>query len=324
MKLIVQVPCFNEEETLPLVINSVPKKIEGVDSIETLIIDDGSRDRTIEVAKGLGVNHIVKHRQNQGLAASFVDGIDECLRQGADIIVNTDGDNQYPQQDIGKLIAPILAGTHDVVIGDRQVQKIEHFSEFKKMLQKIGTGVVQYLSGINVADAPSGFRAYSRQAALSINVISSFSYTIETIIQSANKRIAVTHSPVTTNPKTRESRLFKSMFGHVRKSGLTIMRIYAMYQPFRIFLTLGTVLTILGLILFARFGYLMITAEAVIGGHLQSIILGSALLIVGVLIFSIGIVADLLAINRKLIEDVLERIKLIEFQERPAKFNEKK
>jgi glycosyltransferase involved in cell wall biosynthesis len=313
MKLIIQVPCYNEEETLPLVINSIPKHIQGVDTIETLIIDDGSTDKTVEVAKKLGVNHIVRHTQNQGLAMSFADGLDECLKQGADIIVNTDGDNQYPQGEIGKLIEPILKGTHDIVIGDRQVQKIEHFSPLKKLLQKFGSNVVQVLSGINVPDAPSGFRAYSREAAMSMNIVSTFSYTMETIIQAGQKRIAITHVPVTTNPKTRESRLFKSMFSHVRKSMVTILRIYVMYSPFKVFLTLGGILTLLGIIPFLRMAYLMIRFQELIGGHLQSLILGTVFVIIGVLVICIGIISDLMAINRKLSEEALYRIKKLEY-----------
>jgi hypothetical protein len=244
---------------------------------------------------------------------SFADGLDECLKQGADIIVNTDGDNQYPQGEIGKLIEPILKGTHDIVIGDRQVQKIEHFSPLKKLLQKFGSNVVQVLSGINVPDAPSGFRAYSREAAMSMNIVSTFSYTMETIIQAGQKRIAITHVPVTTNPKTRESRLFKSMFSHVRKSMVTILRIYVMYSPFKVFLTLGGILTLLGIIPFLRMAYLMIRFQELIGGHLQSLILGTVFVIIGVLVICIGIISDLMAINRKLSEEALYRIKKLEY-----------
>ncbi len=313
MKLIVQVPCYNEENTLPLVINSIPKNILGVHIIETMIIDDGSTDRTIEIAQKLGVHHIVRHAKNQGLAASFSDGLNEALRHGADIIVNTDGDNQYPQQDIGRLIEPILKGTHDIVVGDRQTHKIEHFSPLKKLLQRFGSHVVRVLSGVTVADAPSGFRAYSRHAAMSMNVVSTFSYTMETIIQAGKKRIAITHVPIITNPKTRESRLFKSMFAHVRKSMVTILRIYVMYSPFKVFFTLGSILTILGVIPFIRMGYLMLQYQALISGHLQSLILGAVFVIIGVLVFCIGIVADLMAINRKLIEETLYRLKKLEY-----------
>lgn len=316
MKLIVQIPCYNEEKTLPLVINSIPKKISGIDVIETLIIDDGSTDRTVAVAKELGVNYIVKHTQNQGLAASFSDGLDEALRQGADIIVNTDGDNQYPQENIADLIDPILKGTHDIVVGDRQVHTIEHFSPLKKLLQRFGSYVVRVLSGVSIPDAPSGFRAYSRKAAMSMNVVTTFSYTIETIIQAGKKRIAITNVPITTNEKTRESRLFKSMFAHVRKSMLTILRVYVMYSPFKVFLTAGSILFLLGAIPFLRMAYLMIAYHDLISGHIQSLILGAVFIIIGVLIFCIGIVADLLAINRKLLEETLYRIKKAEYDKK--------
>ncbi|MBX4187975.1 MAG: glycosyltransferase family 2 protein [Candidatus Doudnabacteria bacterium] len=309
MKLIVQVPCYNEEETLPLVINSIPKKIEGVDVIETLIIDDGSKDRTIEVAKELGVDHVVAHKQNKGLAISFADGIHACLTLGADVIVNTDGDNQYPQKDIGKLIKPILDGSHDIVIGDRQVHKIMHFSGVKKFLQKLGSTVVKMASGVNVEDAPSGFRAYSKDAAMQINIVTDFSYVIETIVQAGKKRIPVTNVLIDTNPKTRESRLFNSILQHVRKHTIAIFRSYAMHEPFKIFFIAGMVIFIIGVIPYARMGYLMVSREELIGGHLQSLILGAVFIILGFMVVFMGVMADLLAINRKLIEDNLRRLK---------------
>ncbi len=316
MKLIIQIPCYNEEHTLPLVINSIPKNIKGIDIIETLIIDDGSKDKTIEVAKKLGVNHIVIHRQNQGLASSFADGLDEALRQGADIIVNTDGDNQYPQESIDKLIAPILNGTHDMVVGDRQVQKIEHFSPLKKLLQKMGSYTVRTLSGVNVPDAPSGFRAYSRHAALSMNIVSTFSYTMETIIQAGKKRIAITHVPIKTNAKTRESRLFKSMFGHIQKSMVTIIRVYVLYSPFKVFVTIGGLLIFLGAIPLLRMPYLIIRYHELVGGHIQSILAGSILVIVGFLVICMGVITDLMATQRKLIEDTLYRVKEITLRQK--------
>lgn len=226
MKLIVQVPCYNEQETLHLVINSIPKAIPGVDIIETLIIDDGSTDKTIEVAKKLGVNHIVRHKQNRGLAQTFADGLDEALHLGADIIVNIDGDNQHPATEIPRLIKPILDGTHDIVVADREVSNIKYFSWFKRLLQKIGSKVVRLASDTDVADAPCGFRAYSREAALSLNVVTKFSYTMENIIQAGKKRIAITHVPIHQNPQTRESRLFKSLREHVYKSSKAIIRSY--------------------------------------------------------------------------------------------------
>src|SRR3989344_940458 len=267
MKLIVQVPCYNEENTLPLVLKSIPKRISGISKIETLIIDDGSKDKTIEVAKQLGVNYIVVHKQNKGLAASFTDGINEALRQGADIIVNTDGDNQYPQKDIARLVQPIVKGTHDIVVANRQTDKIAHFSPLKKILQKVGSKVVNLASGTNIPDAPSGFRAYSREAALSLNVVTSFSYCMETIIHAGKKKIAVTHVPVETNPKTRESRLFKNMFQHIQKSGVAIIRSYAMHEPFKIFLMSGIIVFVIGVTPFLRFLFLMLIYGDVISGH---------------------------------------------------------
>jgi glycosyltransferase involved in cell wall biosynthesis len=320
MKLIVQVPCYNEEQTLPLVIGSIPRSIPGVDKIEMMIIDDGSTDRTVAVAHELGVHHVVRNKQNRGLAMTFATGIDTALKLGADIIVNTDGDNQYPQQDIGRLIEPILRGTHDIVIGDRQVQKIAHFSPFKKVLQKFGSGVVRTLAGVNVADAPSGFRAYSREAALSINVVSTFSYTMETIIQAGNKRIPITHVPIVTNPKTRESRLFSSMFMHVRKSMMTILRIYTMYHPFKVLLTLGIIFTSIGALLLLRLAYLILIYQELFAGHLQSLVFGSALMILGVIVTSFAILADLLAINRKILENMMYRVKKIELYTRSKNY----
>ncbi len=313
MKLIIQIPCLNEENTLPLVLRSIPKRIRGVDAIETLIIDDGSSDRTVEVAKRLGVNHIVSHKKNKGLAASFTDGVNECLRQGADIIVNTDADNQYPSKDIGRLVQPIVKGTHDIVVGDRQTDKIAHFSPTKKLLQKMGSKAVQFASGTNIPDAPSGFRAYSREAAMRLNVVTTFSYCMETIIQAGKKRISITHVPIITNDKTRESRLFKNIFQHVRKSSSAILRSYLMYEPFKVFLTLGGFFFFLGFIPFIRFAYLAISYGEIISGHLQSLILGTVFVVMAVLFCVIGVVADLIAINRKLLEDNLYQMKKLEY-----------
>lgn len=313
MKLVVQIPCYNEETTLPLVLGSIPKQIKGIDTIETLIIDDGSTDDTVKVAKKLGVTHIVRHRGNKGLATSFADGIHRALKEGADIIVNTDGDNQYPQADIGRLIAPILAGTHDIVVGNRQTSSIPHFSPLKKALQQIGSRVVQTAAGVEVADAPSGFRAYSRQAAIRLNIITNFSYAMETIVQAGKKRIAITHVDIKTNPKTRESRLFTNIFQHIRRSASAIIRSYTMYEAFRIFLAGGIVIFLVGTIPYFRFGYLMIVRGETISGHLQSLIFGAVFIILGFLVIFLGIVADLLSINRKLLEDSLTRLKRIEY-----------
>lgn len=313
MKLIVQVPCLNEENTLLMVLGSIPKNINGVDSIETLIIDDGSTDKTVDVAKKWGVNHIVSHKTNKGLAAAFTAGVNECLRQGADIIVNTDADNQYPSRDIGRLVQPIVKGTHDIVVGDRQTDKIAHFSPTKKFLQKVGSKAVQMASGINIPDAPSGFRAYSREAAMRLNVVTTFSYCMETIIQAGKKRLSITHVPIVTNEKTRESRLFKNIFQHVQKSSVAILRSYLMYEPFKVFLTLGGIFFFLGFIPFIRFAYLAIYYGELIGGHLQSLILGTAFIVMAVLFCVVGIVADLIAINRKLLEDNLYQMKKLEY-----------
>jgi glycosyltransferase involved in cell wall biosynthesis len=318
MKLIVQIPCFNEEKTLPLVINSIPKKIKGVDKIETLIIDDGSTDKTIEVARMLGVNHIIMHKKNKGLAASFADGIDEALRVGADIIVNTDGDNQYPQKDIGKLIAPIINGEADIVVADRQTSKIAHFSKLKKGLQRMGSELVRRASGTNIPDAVSGFRAYSREAALSINIVTQFSYVTETIIQAGKKRIAITHVAVTTNPKTRESRLFKNMFQHIRKTTAAVFRSYTMYEPLKIFVVTGSAVSFIGLIPYVYFFLLTIITGDRIAGHLQSLIFGAVFIILGFMFTILGVVADLIAVNRKLSEDSLYRLKKLEYQIIPA------
>lgn len=310
MKLFVQVPCLNEEKTLPLVLDSIPKKISGIDDIEILIIDDGSTDKTIEVAKKHGVKHFVIHKQNQGLAKSFSDGLDYALAQGADIIVNTDGDNQYPQADIDKLVKPILDGEAEIVIGDRQTHTIKHFSPLKKFFQKIGSIVVNKAAGTNLPDAASGFRAYSKEAAIRIPVVTQFSYCMETIIHAGNKRIPITSVKIKTNPKTRESRLFKSMWQHMFKSGMAITRSYLMHKPYIIFVNLGILFFIIGLIPFIRFAFIYLTEHH--GGHLQSLIFGAVLLFVSSICFALAIIADLIRTNRILIEDVLERTKRLE------------
>jgi glycosyltransferase involved in cell wall biosynthesis len=314
MKLIVQVPCYNEEATLPLVINSIPKFIKGVDEVETMIIDDGSKDKTVSVAKRLGVTHIIRNRGNKGLAFTFSTGLHEALKRGADIIVNTDGDNQYPQQDIPKLIKPILDGTHDIVVADRQTSKIAHFSPFKKFMQRFGSRVVNFASGTDLPDAPSGFRAYSRNAAMSLNIVTDFSYAMETIIAAGRRKIAITHVPVVTNPKTRESRLFKNIFQHMAKSGSAIIRSYTMYRPLKIFLAFAAFSVLIGLIPYVRY-MLMVFQQGgePVGGHLQSLIFGAVFIMLGVMFVVIGIVADLLAINRKLQEDTLTRLKRLEY-----------
>lgn len=313
MKLIVQIPCFNEEETLPATFNDIPKKIDGVDVVEIMIIDDGSSDKTIEVARQLGVNHIVINKNNRGLARTFRTGLNECLKLGADIIVNTDGDNQYAGWDIPKLIQPILDGKADVVVGDRNTAKVAHFSPFKKFLQRLGSYVVKTLSGVQVPDAVSGFRAYSRDAALQLNIVSPFSYTIEALIQAGKKHMAVTSVPVETNAKTRESRLFSSIPKFIERQLTTIVRMYAMYQPLKVFFFIGLTLSIFGAIPIIRFLYFYFTGDG--EGHLQSLILGGVLIILGFISFLIALLADLMNFNRQLIEQTLEKVRRMELQQ---------
>lgn len=311
-KLVIQIPCLNEEKTLPLVINSIPKEIPGVRSVETLVIDDGSTDRTSEIARELGVNHIIKHRKNKGLARSFADGIDTALKLGADIIVNTDADNQYPQQDIPKLIAPILDGKADIVIGNRQTDKIVHFSPLKKRFQWFGSAVVRKLTHSKLPDAVSGFRAYSRTAAMQMNIVTDFSYCIETIIQAQSKRFSLISVDVVTNPPTRQSRLFSNMFQHMRHSGATIIRIYTMFRPLLVFVFTGLLMFLAAFIIVGRFTYYYLLGQG--DGHVQSLIFSAILFVVGFLIMMTGLLADLIAINRKLIEEVLLRVKRAEMR----------
>ena len=310
MKLIVQIPCYNEELTLPFTIKDIPRQIDGIDQVEILIIDDGSTDGTVHIAKEIGVDHIVRNTCNKGLARTFIAGLDASLRLGADIIVNTDGDNQYKGQDIPKLITPILKGDADIVIGDRQTDTIPHFSTTKKKLQKIGSFVVRYLSETNVPDAVSGFRAFTREAALQMNIVSPYSYTIETIIQAGKKHLAVTSVPVGTNPKTRESRLFKSIPKFLERSLTTMIRMYTMYQPMRVFFYIGCLCILGGLIPSIRFLFYYFTSGGT--GHIQSLILAAILFIIGFQVLMIGLVADVISFNRRLIEETLLRIRRIE------------
>jgi glycosyltransferase involved in cell wall biosynthesis len=306
VKLIVQIPCLNEEQTLPLVLKSIPKKIKGIDEIEVVVVDDGCQDKTVEVAKKLGVKHFVVHKRTRGLARSFHDAMLKSLELGADIIVNTDGDNQYQQEKIADLIAPILNGEADMVIADRLVQSIDHFSKGKKIMQAFGTRILNAAAGTKVPDAPSGFRAYSRNAAMEINVVTRFSYTMETLIQAGNKGIPIASVPIPTNPKLRESRLFKNSFEHIYKSGAAISRAFIMYRPYVVFNTLGGILLALGLVPFLRYLYFFIFDATHGAHHLQSLIGGSVLLIAAFIAFTLGIIADLTRINRKLIEDMVE------------------
>ncbi len=314
MKLIVQIPCYNEEQTLPQTVRDIPRVIPGVSKVEILIIDDGSSDRTVEVARELGVDHIVRNKQNKGLARTFRHGLDACLRFGADIIVNTDGDNQYAGADIAKLVAPILEGRADIVVGDRQTDTVAHFSPLKKVLQKVGSGFVRRLSETQVTDAVSGFRAFSRNAAIQMNVVSSYSYTIETLIQAGKKQLAVVSVPIATNAKTRESRLFKSIPDFIQRQMTTIIRMYAMYQPLRAFFYIGAITSLIGILPIVRFLYYYAIGQG--GGHIQSIVLGGVFLTLGFISFLAALLADLIGHNRQLLEMTLERVRWLELNER--------
>jgi len=319
MKVIVQIPCFNEEQTLPSVMRDMPKSIPGVDELETLVIDDGSTDRTVQVARELGVTHVVRHNGNKGLAATFQTGLDACLRLGADIIVNTDGDNQYPQHMIPDLVAPILRGDAEMVIGDRQVRRIRHFSPVKKVLQVMGSWVVRQASGTEVPDAPSGFRALSREAALRINVMTNYTYTLETIVQAGKKNIKITSVPVTTNDVTRPSRLVRGIFDYVKKSGATLVRLYAMYEPLKVFFYIGLLL-----LLIAGYGTVKLLLHYFLQEgmnfrqtferHMPTTITTLVALVFGFQIWLIGLLADLIAGSRRLTEEVLYRVKRTELE----------
>lgn len=303
MKLVVQIPCLNEESTLGEVISSIPKNIPGFEKIEIVVIDDGSVDNTVGVAKSAGVDTIIRHRTTRGLAEAFRSGVDYALTHGADVLVNTDGDNQYPQSAISELVQPIAEERADIVVGDRQTDSISHFSAGKKLLQKIGSRVVNSAAGTRIPDAASGFRAYSRTALLKLNLVTKFSYTMETIIQAGYKRLAIESVKISTNPKTRESRLFRSTAEHVFKSGAAIIRSFLMYRPYALFGTLGALLGTLGLIPFVR--YLVFSALGLPGDLLQSLLAGISLLTASLLSFALGVIADLIKINRQLIEDGL-------------------
>jgi glycosyltransferase involved in cell wall biosynthesis len=319
MKVIVQIPCYNEQDSLPAVLRDMPKSIPGVDELETLVIDDGSTDATIEVAHSLGVNHIVRHNGNRGLAAAFQTGLDACLRLGADIIVNTDGDNQYPQAMIPDLVAPILRGEADMVVGDRQVRQIEHFSPVKKTLQVMGSWVVRQASGTRVPDAPSGFRALSREAALRLNVITNYTYTLETIVQAGKKNIKIASVPVTTNVVTRPSRLVRGIFDYVKKSGATIVRLYALYEPLKVFFYIGLVLMLIAL--FGTISLLLhyflqedMNFRQTFERHTPTTIATLIALVFGFQIWLIGLLADLIAASRRLTEETLYRVKRMELE----------
>ncbi|MCE5342353.1 MAG: glycosyltransferase family 2 protein [Eubacteriales bacterium] len=313
MKLMIQIPCYNEAETLTVALNDLPKQIDGIDEIEILIIDDGSKDDTVKVARAWGVNHIVSFTRNKGLSKGFMAGLDACLRNGADIIVNTDADNQYCGQDIEKLVAPILRHEADIVIGERPIDDIEHFSPLKKKLQRFGSYIVRKASRTDVADAPSGFRAYSREAAMSVNVINNYTYTLETIVQAGNSRMAVRSVPIRTNPELRESRLIKSVSGYVKRSMVTILRSFMMYNPLKFFGAAGSALFGLGFLLGLRF--LVYYLQGSGAGHIQSLILTSILLLMGVLTWVVGLLADITAANRKILEDIQFRVRKLDYLE---------
>lgn len=310
MKVIIQIPCYNEAETLEIALNDLPKALSGVDEVEYLIINDGSKDNTVEVAKNWGVHHVVNFKQNKGLAKGFMAGLDGCLRNGADIIVNTDADNQYCGSDIQKLIDPILNGEADYVIGARPIDQTEHFSWIKKKLQHLGSWVVRKASNTDIPDAPSGFRAMSRECALRMNVVNDYTYTLETIVQAGRERIPIAWVPINTNAELRPSRLFNSILGYVKKSMLTILRAYMMYKPLKAFTYLASLPSVVGLVYVIRF--LIFAIKGAGSGHIQSLILGCTLIIIGFLTFMIGLVSDVNAANRRILQDTQYHVRRME------------
>jgi glycosyltransferase involved in cell wall biosynthesis len=309
-KLIIQIPCFNEADTLPETLARLPRSIPGIDTIEMLVIDDGSADDTAQVAARWGVQHVVRHRRNRGLAAAFQSGLDAALAAGADVIVNTDGDGQYAGEDIGKLVAPVLAGEADIVVGDRGVGANPHFSLFKRLLQRLGSRVVQWLARADITDAVSGFRAISRHAAQRINITTEFSYTTDMLIQAGRKKMKIISVPIGTNAVTRPSRLFKSIPQFIMRTLVTMVRAYATYNPLRTFITLGAIAALVGAVPILRFLWFWLQGTG--DGHVQSLILGAALLLLGVLTGMMGLLADLIGANRKLLEANLTRLRQIE------------
>src|SRR3954463_3327230 len=312
MKLIIQIPCLNEEATLPTTLADLPREVAGFDTVEWLVIDDGSTDRTVGVARENGVDHIVRLTNNKGLAAGFQAGLDAALKLGADVIVNTDADNQYYGADIAKLVAPILEGRADMVVGDREVMTIDHFSPLKKALQRLGSWVVRQASNTNVADTTSGFRAYNREAALQMAVVSRFTYTLETIIQAGKLLVATDHVAIGTNPKTRESRLFPSMWSYVRRNAVAIARIYAQYEPLKVFMTMAGLLFLAALVPWIRFLVAYIDGNG--AGHVQSLIFGAVLFNAAVVLVALGIIGDLLYGQRMMVQRIFERVRRIELQ----------
>jgi len=312
MKLIIQIPCFNEAEQLPQTLADLPREVPGFDQVEWLVIDDGSTDETVSVARARGVDHLVRLTNNKGLATGFQAGIDTALKLGADVIVNTDADNQYYGPDVARLVEPILAGRADMVVGDREVEGIDHFSPLKKTLQRLGSWVVRQASSTTVPDTTSGFRAYNREAAIQIMVVSKFTYTLETIIQAGKQLVAIDHVPVRTNPKTRESRLFPSMSAYVRRNAVSIFRIYAQYEPLRVFWSLALLMGTVAVAVWIRFAVAYIEGNG--KGHVQSLILGAVLFIAAVVLFVLGVIGDLLAAQRLMIQRTFERVRRIELQ----------
>ena len=312
MKLIIQIPCFNEAAQLPQTLADLPREVAGFDVVEWLVIDDGSSDETIALARSHGVDHLVRLTNNKGLAAAFQAGIDTALKLGADVIVNTDADNQYCGADVAKLVVPILEGRADMVIGDREVGGIEHFSPLKKTLQRLGSWVVRQASSTSVPDTTSGFRAYNREAAIQIMVVSRFTYTLETIIQAGKLLVAIEHVPIRTNPKTRESRLFPSMGSYVRRNAVSIFRIYAQYEPLRVFWSLALLVGLVSVGVWIRFAVAYVEGSG--KGHVQSLILGAVLFIAAVVLWALGVIGDLLAAQRVMTQRTFERTRRIELQ----------
>jgi glycosyltransferase involved in cell wall biosynthesis len=314
-KLIIQIPCLNEAEHLPATIADLPRTLPGIDVIEYLVIDDGSSDATSAVAKSHGVHHVVRFRRQRGLAAAFMAGIDASLKLGADYIVNTDADNQYAGHQIGRLLPPLQSGQCDIVIGDRNIRELRHMSWQKKLLQRFGSWAVRQLSGTEVPDTTSGFRAYTRDAALQMTIVSEFSYTLESIIQAGKKRMAIGHVEIETNAIRRPSRLFDSMFGYIKRSSATIVRIYTLYEPLKVFTYLGTAVAAVGLMLVIRFLYSYFSQGGFEQGMIQSLIIAAVLMIVGFQVVLIGLVADVMSASRKLLEDLLYRVRCLELGE---------
>ncbi|MFL5854770.1 MAG: glycosyltransferase family 2 protein [Solirubrobacteraceae bacterium] len=312
MKLIIQIPCFDEEETLPVTLADLPREVPGFDVVEWLVVDDGSTDRTVEVAREHGVDHIVRLTNNKGLAVGFQAGLDASLKLGADVVVNTDADNQYYGPDIVKLVEPIVKGDADMVVGDREVRNIEHFSPLKKSLQRVGSWVVRQASQTTVPDTTSGFRAYNREAAIQMVVVSKFTYTLETIIQAGKMLVAVEHVPVRTNEKLRESRLFPSMWTYIRRNGVSIFRIYAMYEPLRVFMTAAILIGLVAAVVWGRFAYFWISGDG--GGHVQSLILGAVLFNAAMVLAALGVLGDLLSSQRITLQRIFERVRRIELE----------